>query len=144
MLTSDKSNEPQFFVENCVVVTHKDERKLKRFPAEEILDVFLLLVLCGSPHRRYFTTENLTGHFNSEVIPTRQWGINPAREFGAGFNWSSTKLPEATDSAVLITDVVWNSLCLYHPPRFIVDEDCKGVQPLSSRTIRIPNQSSGV
>lgn len=68
-----------------------------------MLEVFGLSVLRHCSHRRRdFSLETPTGAVDSNVLRTRQWATNPARELGAGVHLPLPTLLEAMNSGVLV------------------------------------------
>lgn len=68
MLPRDKFIEPQFFVVPYMAAT-SEERKVERFPAGMMLEVFELSVLSGYSHNRRVFMGTLTTAFHSKSRP---------------------------------------------------------------------------
>lgn len=75
----------------------REERRLEKFPTKRMLEV----LRGDSHHSMFFSLRTLIGTFYSEVLLTRQWIFNTARELGAGVYLSLISPLDAMDSAAL-------------------------------------------
>lgn len=109
------------------------------------VQVFGVLIPRGCPHRKCsFSWGTLTEEFDLKVLPTRQWGVKPARKLWASVQWTPHVRFRAVGSAVLIIrhdgDAVGNSLYLYYS-LVILGKCCLGIRPLNKETISFLNLS---